>query len=111
MKARSFTSFAVLAITAVAVAAACSDDPEVVRLAFDETRRAAAAQPTVCIYLLEAFELLVEPLAAGGLGGRAEPILEQARLTVEGCRAANRLPADLQQVEDAYRKRFARHQR
>jgi hypothetical protein len=85
--------------------------PELVRLAFDETRRAAAAQPTVCSYLLEAFERLVGPLAAGGLGGRAEPILEQARLTVEGCRAANLLPADLQQVEDAYRKRFARHQR
>ncbi len=60
----------------------------------------------MCIYLLEAFDLLIEPLVAQGLDERAEPIIEQARLVVEGCRAADLLPADLQHVEDCYRKRF-----
>jgi len=89
------------------VAAQRPTHPELVRLAYDETRRAAADQPTVCIYLLEAFDLLIELLEARGLGARAEPIMEQARITVEGCRAAGLGSADLQPVEDAYRTRFA----
>ena len=46
---------------AMTVAASCwpSSTPttEMVGLTFDEIRRAAANQPTVCIYLLEALEL------------------------------------------------------
>ena len=40
---------------------------DLVRLAFGELRRAAATQPTVCIYLLEALHLLREGLDAAGL--------------------------------------------
>jgi len=40
---------------------------DLVRLAFDEPRRAAADQPSVCIYLLEALALLHEIVAAAGL--------------------------------------------
>ncbi|MDY7102340.1 MAG: DUF2254 domain-containing protein [Actinomycetota bacterium] len=79
---------------------------DLVALAFDEVRRAAATQPAVCIYLLEALSLLVESVEAAGLSDRAAPLREQAWLTVEGCAAADLPPADLAAVEHAYRSRF-----
>jgi uncharacterized membrane protein len=81
-----------------------SDD--LVRLAFGELRRAAATQPTVCIYLLEALHLLREGLDAAGLSSRTAVLVEQARLVVAGCEAANLLPADLDDVQGAYDRRF-----
>jgi uncharacterized membrane protein len=78
-----------------------------VRLAFGELRRAAATQPAVCIYLLEALHLLREGLDATGLSSRTAVLVEQARLVVAGCEAADLLPADLDDVRDAYDKRFA----
>lgn len=83
------------------------DGDDLVRLAFDELRRAAATQPTVCIYLLEALHLLREGLDAVGLGSRTAILVEQARLVVAGCEAATVLPADLADVRSAYDKRFA----
>jgi uncharacterized membrane protein len=77
-----------------------------VRLAFGELRRAAATQPTVCIYLLEALHLLREGLDAAGLSSRTSVLVEQARLVVAGCEAANLLPADLDDVQGAYDRRF-----
>ncbi len=79
---------------------------DLVRLAFEETRRAAASHPAVCVYLLEALELVAEPLLGTPLAHRAEPLVAQADLIVDGCRAANLLPADLDEVERAHRKRF-----
>lgn len=79
---------------------------DLVRLAFEETRRAAATHPSVCVYLLEALELVAEPLLGTELAERAEPLLDQARLVVIGCRAAELIPADLDEVERAYEKRF-----
>jgi uncharacterized membrane protein len=79
---------------------------ELVSLAFDETRRAAAGLPTVCIYLLEALELLVDTVRAAGLTDRTAALEAQARLVLEGCEAADLLPADLDSVRHAYRKRF-----
>ncbi|MBK5331659.1 MAG: DUF2254 domain-containing protein [Ilumatobacteraceae bacterium] len=78
-----------------------------VRLAFGELRRAAATQPTVCIYLLETLHLLREGLDATGLSSRTAVLVEQARLVVAGCETANLLPADLDDVRGAYDKRFA----
>lgn len=78
-----------------------------VRLAFGELRQAAATQPTVCIYLLEALNLLREGLEATGLSSRTAVLVEQARLVVAGCEASNVLPADLDDVRGAYDKRFA----
>jgi uncharacterized membrane protein len=80
---------------------------DLVRLAFDEVRRAAADQPKVCIYLLEALELLDESVRSAGLDERAESLQEQARLVVSGCETADPLPADLLAVQRAYAKRFA----
>jgi uncharacterized membrane protein len=80
---------------------------DLVRLAFGEVRRAAAAQPTVCIYLLEALHLLREALDATGLSSRTAVLVEQARLVVAGCESANVLPADLDDVRGAYDRRFA----
>lgn len=80
---------------------------DLVRLAFGELRRAAATQPTVCIYLLEALHLLREGLDATGLQSRTAVLVEQARLVVAGCEAASVLPADLDDVRGAYDRRFA----
>jgi uncharacterized membrane protein len=82
---------------------------DLVRLAFGELRRAAATQPTVCIYLLEALNLLREGLDAAGLSSRSEVLVEEARLVVAGCEASDLLPADLADVRAAYDKRFAVH--
>ncbi len=79
---------------------------DLVRLAFGELRRAAATQPTVCIYLLEALHLLREGLDASGLSSRTAVLVEQARLVVAGCEADDVLPADLDDVRRAYDKRF-----
>ncbi|MEO7555058.1 MAG: DUF2254 domain-containing protein, partial [Acidimicrobiales bacterium] len=79
---------------------------DLVALAFDETRRAAAAQPTVCVYLLEALHLLKESLDARGLDDRIPPLVDQARLIVAGCEAAGLLPADIEQVRRAFTRRF-----
>lgn len=80
---------------------------ELVALAFDETRRASSNHPTVCIYLLEAIALLLEPLEAEGRSERTEALRDQARLVLEGCRSADPLPQDLGLVTAAYEKRFA----
>ncbi|MCJ7782028.1 MAG: DUF2254 domain-containing protein, partial [Acidimicrobiia bacterium] len=82
------------------------DGDDLVRLAFGELRRAAATQPTVCIYLLEALHLLREGLDATGLSSRTAVLVEQARLVVAGCEAADLLPADLADVRRAYDRRF-----
>ena len=79
---------------------------ELVGLAFNETRRAAASQPTVCVYLLEALALLKESLAAVGLHDRIPMLVDQAQLVVAGCEAADLLPADTELVRHAFGKRF-----
>jgi uncharacterized membrane protein len=79
---------------------------ELVRLAFDETRRAAASHPTVCIYLLEALDVLREGVRAAGHDERAAILVEEARLVVAGCAAADLLDADFELVRAAYDKRF-----
>jgi uncharacterized membrane protein len=79
---------------------------DLVGLAFNETRRAAASQPTVCVYLLEALALLKESLAAVGLHDRIPMLVDQAQLVVAGCEAADLLPADTELVRHAFDKRF-----
>ncbi len=82
---------------------------DLARLAFAEIRRAAAQQPAVCVYLLEAIALVSEPLVSSGMAERADPLFEQAALVLEGCRAADLIASDLREVEDAYRQRFSPH--
>jgi len=76
-----------------------------IRLAFDEVRQAAAPMPTVCIYLLEALGLLSE-VANDGPPECRDVLRGQAELVVAGCAAADNLPADLSDVEHAFRERF-----
>jgi uncharacterized membrane protein len=79
---------------------------ELVRLAFAETRRAAAGQPAVCVYLLEAIELLVESLRAGGLEDRTTELVRQAHLVAIGASRQDPLAEDVAEVAEAYAKRF-----
>lgn len=79
---------------------------DLIALAFDETRRAAAAQPTVCVYLLEALHLLKESLSARRLDDRIQILADQAHFIVAGCEAADLLPADIELVRRAFAKRF-----
>jgi uncharacterized membrane protein len=64
---------------------------DVVALAFDELRRAAAPHPTVSIYLLEAIGLIRRTLALDGLVGRADELDRQAELVLRGSDAADNL--------------------
>ena len=79
---------------------------ELVGIAFDETRRAAVSQPTVCVYLLESLHLLDEALRSAGLPDRTAPLLDQARLVAAGSETADLLPQDHELVRDAFAKRF-----
>lgn len=80
---------------------------ELVRLTFDEVRRAARSQPLVCVYLLEALELLYESLTHAGLTDRLPVLEQQALLVVAGCRSATDvLDEDVAVVDQAFRHRF-----
>ncbi len=79
---------------------------DLIRLAFAEVRQSAAAMPAVCIYLLESLELLTETINDSGTE-QAESLRHQAELVVAGCAAADNLPADVRDVEQAFQKRFA----
>ena len=78
-----------------------------VQLSFDEVRRAASTQPTVCIYLLVALDLLRRALGPDDSGEVEAAIADQTRLVLAGCEAAGHLPSDLQLVRIAYDERFA----
>ncbi|MEO5898805.1 MAG: DUF2254 family protein, partial [Ilumatobacteraceae bacterium] len=79
---------------------------ELVILAFDETRRAAATQPAVCVYILEALSTVAETLTASDHGGRTSELRRQAELTLDGCEHADLRPVDRQIVRNAYHRAF-----
>jgi len=80
---------------------------DLVHLAFDETRRAAAAHPAVCIYLLEALHLLDDALRSTGIVGRGGALAEQARLIAKGASMSSELlTEDIETVQAAYADRF-----
>ena len=81
---------------------------DLIRLAFDEVRQAAAPMPAVCTYLLEALALLTAVVDEGP-SDRRDALRRQAELVVAGCAAADNLPADLRDVEDAFQARFGFH--
>jgi uncharacterized membrane protein len=80
---------------------------ELIRLAFDETRRAAAPHPTVCLYLLATLDSLIELLDAERLTDRALELHRQARLVAEGCGRDTPLDEDIASVNDVYARKFA----
>jgi len=78
---------------------------ELIGLAFDELRQAAAPHPTVCTYLLEAMHLLCQSLP-DPTPGAASLLEEQARLLVEACEAEALIGHDQARVRDAFATRF-----
>ncbi len=81
---------------------------DLVRLAFEETRRAAAAQPAVCVYLLEALHLVNESLRSAGFTDRRGAPVEQARLIAKGASLSSvLLIEDIESVQAAHAKRFS----
>lgn len=83
-----------------------SSHRELIQLAYDEPRRAAATHPTVCLYLLATLHSLIESLTAAGLEGRTIELNRQARLVAEGCGQSNLLKEDIELVKDAYTGKF-----
>lgn len=81
---------------------------QLVQLAYDEPRRAAATHPTVCIYLLATLDSLIETLNAAGLERRTAELNRQARLVAEGCGRSTPLGDDIESVKDAYAHKFER---
>jgi uncharacterized membrane protein len=81
---------------------------DLVSLAFDEVRRAAAVHPRVCIYLLEAIDLLVESLIDAGHDRDCPELRRQARSVVASAAAAAMRRSDARIVRDAYEQRFGR---
>lgn len=82
------------------------DHREVIAFSFEQVRRAAADDPAVCIYLLEAIHLLLESLVEVTDDAR-EALMDQARLVVVGCESGNNIDADIDLVRAAFDKRFA----
>ena len=80
--------------------------PELIDLAFDEIRIAAAGQPTVSIYLLEILYLLTTVLDAPG-SGSAIRLRTQADLVLEVSDRADLTAFDHDRVRSAHRARFA----
>lgn len=89
------------------VASAQPTHADLVRLAFDETSRAAATVPAVTVYLLEAIQLVREALLAEGLTDRTAPLVEQAGLALAASRHADLPAADRALVQSAHASRFS----
>jgi uncharacterized membrane protein len=81
---------------------------ELVRIAFEEPRRAAVRDPAVCTSLLEVLDALIESLDAQGLGARTPELHRQARLVLAGCGRSDPLDEDLDVVRVAYATQFGR---
>lgn len=78
---------------------------ELVDLAFDQLRRAAVNDPTVCVYLLESIHLLSESLDEPTDDAR-QALFDQARLVVSGCESGHSIAHDVGLVRAAHQKRF-----
>ncbi len=81
---------------------------ELIQGAFDETRRAGAGHPSVCLYLLATLESLIESLEGTGFGHRTAELHRQARLVADGCGRAELLAEDIDQVRLTYSEKFIR---
>ena len=82
------------------------DHGDLVDLAFDELRVAARTQPTVCVYLLEAMNLLCRSQQVATRAEVLKPLRRQARLVRDGAATADLLPEDRERVRAAYASRF-----
>jgi uncharacterized membrane protein len=80
---------------------ALSDD-ELAELALAEPRRAAASQPAVAVYLLQMIGLVVDAVKAAGRQERARALTVEARLILDGVRAADGLDVDRDRVRHSF---------
>ena len=80
------------------------DHADVIAIAFDEVRHAAAGMPAVAVYLLEVLHLLDQ--RAGSDPGVHEALAHQAALIRAAARRADLLPEDVRRVEEAHDRRF-----
>ncbi len=79
---------------------------ELVGLAFDEVRLAAATQPSVCIYLLEAIRLVLEAVDDLDVDDAVDALRTQANLIVRTAEGGGLPVADVRRVQDAHAARF-----
>jgi uncharacterized membrane protein len=81
------------------------DHADLIRLAFDEVRRAATAHPTVCVYLLESLAALIDRVGtrAPELGAHLQL---EADLVLSGLDATDVLDADRDPVHRAHARLF-----
>jgi uncharacterized membrane protein len=84
-----------------------TEDADLVALAFDEIRRAAAGMPAVCLYLLQSLHLLCQALEEADQAARAGPLRDQAGLVLAGVESADGvLEADRAKVRQAHQAKF-----
>ncbi|CAN5358913.1 hypothetical protein BH23ACT3_BH23ACT3_02970 [soil metagenome] len=81
------------------------DHRELVDFSFEQIRRAAADDPSVCVYLLESIHLLGQSLDHATDDAR-QALIDQARLVVRNCENGRNIDADVGLVREAFRRRF-----
>ncbi len=81
-------------------------DEQLVALAYDEIRRAAAPQPMVSIYLLESISLVKRSLASARRQAVTRLLDRQAQLVMDGVVRTDISPPDLERVERVYQAHF-----
>lgn len=74
---------------------------DLVDLAFDQIRRAGAAQPSIAVAQLESLGMLRGSLVEADLTDRLPPIRREARLVLEEAERAGVRPEDLERVRGA----------
>ena len=82
------------------------DDAELLGIAFDELRAAAATDAAVSIYLLDLQHTLTEALELCGRTDAVPLVREHARRMLASAEARQPDPGDRQRVRDAYERRF-----
>jgi uncharacterized membrane protein len=80
---------------------------ELLALAYDEVRRAAASQPAVCCYLLESLSVIDQSLEPPRATQVAPLLREHARSVVEAAETAGSSDRDLAPVRRIYAKHFS----
>jgi uncharacterized membrane protein len=88
------------------VLAQASGYEELIALAYDEIRLAAAPMPTVAIYLLESIALLESSLEPAGRAGTSDLLRRQAALVMEAVAREDLVPHDLGRVQRVYEHHF-----
>lgn len=79
---------------------------DLLALAYDEIRLAAAPHPTVCIYVLESIHLVGQSLADDVDPDVVARLHDHARLVVQECERSDHAPHDLERVRRVFTHHF-----